>query len=148
MSRRALRERLGLVAKTSAQVIPLVIKTVVNDQPLVPVFVPPRRKEPSVDLIASEVARFYDLELIDILSDRHTKKESFARHVAIYLCLKLTSLDLRAIGHSFYRDDSTVRFVREKIGRALKEEKLAGDTSLEMDLKEIRAAIEEKFSGQ
>jgi hypothetical protein len=148
------KRRLGLIPKPSAQVIPLVIKTVVNDQPPVPVEVPTiaeivdkARKSPSIDLICSEVARYYDIELAELLSERRSLYACFPRHVAMYLCKELTPLSWTAIGRSFGRDHSTILNGWKNISRDLRGRNLEGNPKLAMDLREINTSIRERSNG-
>jgi chromosomal replication initiation ATPase DnaA len=152
---KAARERKErLYGKPTAKVIPLVIKTVVNDQPPVPVEVPTiaeivdkARKSPSVDLICSEVARYYDIELAELLSERRSLYACFPRHVAMYLCKELTPMSWTAIGRSFGRDHSTILNGWKNISRDLRGRNLEGNPKLAMDLREINTSIRERSNG-
>jgi hypothetical protein len=152
---KAARERKErLYGKPTAKVIPLVIKTVVNDQPPVPVEVPTiaqtvdkARKSPSIDLICSEVARYYDIELAELLSERRSLYACFPRHVAMYLCKELTPMSWTAIGRSFGRDHSTILNGWKNIARDLRGRKLEGNPKLAMDLREINTSILERSNG-
>jgi chromosomal replication initiator protein len=143
------KRRLGLIPKPSAQVIPLVIKTVVNDQPPVPVEVPTiaeivdkARKYPSADLICSEVARYYDIEMREMVSYRRSREVVFPRHVAMYLIKELTPMSYAAIGRMMGRDHATILNGCKNIKRHRR-----GNPTLEMDLLEISTSIKERSNG-
>lgn len=68
------------------------------------------------DLILAEIARYFDLDVEEILSMKRDRPLVDARHIAMYLCRELTDLSLPRIGQRFGgRDHSTVMHATSKI---------------------------------
>ena len=69
-----------------------------------------REEEPKLDIdtIQQHIAESFHIRLIDLKSKKRTQHLAFCRHVAMYLCRKLTSSSFPAIGAGFGRDHSTV----------------------------------------
>jgi len=67
------------------------------------------------------VARHYGLKVSEIKSRSNAKQISFPRHVAMYLCRKLTDLSLPEIGKQFNnKHHSTVKYSIDKIDQLRK----------------------------
>lgn len=70
--------------------------------------------------IQKEVARFYGVNVSDIIGTRRTSEIIRARHVAMYLSQELTENSLPKIGDEFgNKDHSTVIHARDKIKKEL-----------------------------
>ena len=70
----------------------------------------------SPDLIISEISRYFDLSVDQVLSLKRDRNLVHARHIAMYLCRELTDLSLPRIGLRFGgRDHSTVMHAYSKI---------------------------------
>ncbi len=93
--------------------------------------------KPDIEAIQRVVSDSFHIRLTDLKSKRRTQHIAFCRHVAMYLCRKMTDNSFPTIGEHFGRDHSTVihgfnliqrrvnddsafRFSIEKIERALK----------------------------
>jgi len=63
---------------------------------------------PTVARIQAEVARFYGIELFEMLSTRRARTVTRPRQLAMFLARELTPLSLPLIGRLFKRDHSTV----------------------------------------
>lgn len=68
-----------------------------------------------VDRILAATAKKYGVTVEDIKSKKKTDSIANARHVAIYLMRKLTSLSLKESGAYVNRDHSTAHFSEEKV---------------------------------
>ncbi len=85
---------------------------------------PPRPKKITIEMIQKAVAKYYDLELSEILSKKRNKQMVFPRHVAMYLCRKLTDASYPQIGDQFGgRDHTTVIHAMEKMERQVVEDR-------------------------
>lgn len=63
----------------------------------------------SIEIIQKAVAEHFDLPVNDLKSKRRTKQLALARHVAVYLCRRLSFASFTAIGNKFGgRDHSTI----------------------------------------
>lgn len=88
-----------------AQVIPIPV----SDVPFVPA-------QPSLNLIIREVAEFYGLSLLEIISDRRNLEIVRPRQTAMYLAKKLTTKSYPFIGRYLGgRDHTTVLHATRKI---------------------------------
>ncbi len=68
-----------------------------------------------VDRILAATAKKYGVTVEDIKSKKKTDNIANARHVAIYIIRKLTSLSLKETGMAVNRDHSTAHFSEEKV---------------------------------
>ena len=59
-------------------------------------------------MIQKTVADFFHVELSDLKSKKRTQHIAHCRHVAMYLCRKLTDSSFPIIGDHFGRDHSSV----------------------------------------
>lgn len=69
-----------------------------------------------VDTIQQHVCEAFHIQLLDLKSKKRTQHLAFCRHVAMYLCRKLTDNSFPAIGAGFGRDHSTVIHACNLIG--------------------------------
>lgn len=90
-----------------------------------------------VEDIQREVARHFEVERDDILSERRTMAVVKPRQIAMYLSTRLTHRSLPEIGRRFCRDHTTVLHARRIVECILKDNApLAGDVRfLEQKLK-------------
>jgi chromosomal replication initiator protein len=63
--------------------------------------------EITIENIKKIVARFFGIRESDLTSTRRSRAISFQRHVAMYMCRRLTSASLSDVGESFSRSDHT-----------------------------------------
>ena len=68
-----------------------------------------------VDRILAAVAKKYGITVEDIKSKKKTDNIANARHVAVFLVRRLTSLSLKETGQVVNRDHSTIHFSEEKV---------------------------------
>lgn len=74
----------------------------------------------SMETIQSEVAKFYGIELEDLLSESRNQSVAYPRQVAMFLIRELTNLTLQQIGSGFGRKDhGTVIHAMNKIQKIL-----------------------------
>lgn len=72
-----------------------------------------------INHIQSITAKYFNITLDDLLSDKRGRAFSYPRQAAIYLTKKLTPLSLKEIGHSFgNKHHSTVIYAEKCIRRA------------------------------
>jgi chromosomal replication initiator protein len=70
----------------------------------------------SIDMIQSEVCRYYGVALEELTGDKRTRRIVGPRQVAMYLGRELTDASLPAIGRAFGgRDHTTVMYAVQKI---------------------------------
>jgi len=93
--------------------------------------------------IQSIVANFYNVSMLDLLSVRRTPTLVHPRHIAMYLCKKLTGVSLPQIGKKFAgRDHTTILHAVRKIeGLLLWDERLADEVYI------LRIKISEHMMG-
>jgi chromosomal replication initiator protein len=73
-------------------------------------------KEVSLEDIQNTVAKFYGIEVEDLLSNLKTKEITWARHIAMYISRDLTKAPFQKIGMAFKRKDhTTVMHAIEKV---------------------------------
>ncbi len=77
---------------------------------------PPKPAQITIPLIQKEVCAYYQVSMEEFLSKKRNKQLVLPRHIAMYLCRKLTSYSLPLIGEEFGgRDHTTVLHAIEKI---------------------------------
>lgn len=87
----------------------------------------------TVDSIQKVVAKHFNIRVSDLRSKRRTKSLTLPRHLAMYLCRRLTKLSLIDIGRDFgKKDHTTVIHACSKI-----EEEMQKDPQLRRDVEEI-----------
>lgn len=96
-----------------------------------------RPKFPRLSQIIVAVADRYEIEVCEMLSQRRYARFVWPRHIAMYLCSKLTPASLSAIGRAFAdRDHTTVlHAVRNIIAKREISDKLRSE------LDDLKAAI-------
>jgi chromosomal replication initiation ATPase DnaA len=76
---------------------------------------------PSVSSIQVAVSNYFVIELHELLATCRVKEVAYARHVAMYLCRKLTLRSLPEIGRKFgNRDHTTIMHGVAKIKRLIR----------------------------
>ena len=96
---------------------------------------------PSPDLIISEVAQFYDLEVENIKGQGQDKNTSAARNVAMYLIRNMTDLALQEIGAIFNnRHYTTVINSVKRVEGLIKTDPEMGEI-----IRDLKSAINGKF---
>jgi hypothetical protein len=83
---------------------------------LTPIVPPPVAPLLNVRTIQHAVCQHYGVTLVDLLSSRRTRALVLARQVAVWLCRRLTTHSLPAIGHHFgHRDHTTMLHAARRI---------------------------------
>ena len=91
----------------------------------------------SIARIKRRVAAHYGVEVNDLVSVRTARQVTRPRHVAIYLCRRLTPFSAAAIGKHFGgRDRTTVASAWRGI-----EARMADDSGLAAEIESLRAAL-------
>jgi chromosomal replication initiator protein len=104
---------------------------------LVDLVAPRSRLNVSVDEINQEVCNYFGLRLHELIGPSRHKKYTMARHVAMYLCRKLTDLSLPDLAARFGgRNHSTVLHAFRKI-----EQDLLEDTNLQNIVHYVERAV-------
>ncbi|MDD2510007.1 MAG: chromosomal replication initiator protein DnaA [Syntrophomonas sp.] len=81
---------------------------------------PPRPRKITIETIQKTVAAHYNLEINEIISKKRNKPLVYPRHIAMYLCRKLTDASFPQIGEQFGgRDHTTVMHANEKLTNEL-----------------------------
>jgi chromosomal replication initiator protein len=105
----------------------------------------PKESEGYKELITAEsikkvVAKHFNVRLSDIKSDKRTKPFTLPRHIAMYLCRRLTKLSLIDIGREFgKKDHTTVMHACDKI-----EEAIQNDPGFEKTIEQLIKEISEQ----
>ncbi len=73
----------------------------------------------TIDRILEKVAKKYGVSVEDIKGTKRTKDIAYARHIAIYMIRKLTSMSLPQIGKLFKKDHTTILSSIKTIEREL-----------------------------
>lgn len=72
-------------------------------------------------MIQEEAARYFNISLSDLSSERRSHEIAYPRQIAIYLARELTDLSLLKIGELFGgKDHSTIIYAVKKIGESIK----------------------------
>jgi len=69
---------------------------------------PADESDPDIEAIQQVVSDWFHIPLADLKSKKRTQRVAFCRHVAMYLCRKITNNSFPRIGEHFGRDHSTV----------------------------------------
>lgn len=86
---------------------------------------------PRIAPIQEEVAAFYEVSVADLSSPGRTERVVLPRHVAMYLCRKLTRYSLQEIAQAFGgRDHGTVSNAVSQVCRRMTTD---GETRREVD---------------
>lgn len=103
---------------------------------------PPRPKKITIERIQKVVAQYYGTELSEMTSKKRNKQLVYPRHIAMYLCRKLTDASLPQIGDQFGgRDHTTVMHAVEKM-----EKEAAEDQELKHTINELCKNIKENYN--
>ena len=84
------------------------------------------RDNNSIDLkeIQAITSSYFNISILDIISDKKKRLYSYPRHIAMYLSRKHTDLSFQEIGYLFGdKDHSTVVYAIKKIEKLLSEDK-------------------------
>lgn len=93
----------------------------------------------TIEDIQRATARYYDVELVDLVGKGRSKEVVVARQVAMYLCRELTANSFPDIGQRFGgKDHSTVMHACDKIGDLIKQ----GDGEVIGAVNSIREQLE------
>jgi chromosomal replication initiator protein len=96
--------------------------------------------EVSIAAIQTSVCEYFDIKLADLIGHNRIKKYSMPRHIAQYLCRKLTNKSLPDIGvHFGGRDHTSVLHACRKIDNNLKQ-----DHNLETMINYLTKNVKEK----
>lgn len=89
-------------------------------------------KPPTIARIRREVAKYYGIRHIDIISARRTADITWPRQIAMYLCRNLTPFSYPQIGRQFGNRDHTtcLHAVRKVDARVLIDAKTAKDVAI------------------
>jgi Bacterial dnaA protein helix-turn-helix len=82
------------------------------------------------------VAKYYDISVNDLLSERREKGTILARHISMYLAKKLTLSSLPTIGRMFNRDHTTIIHSVRKVDALI-----LSDETLAKEIMEIRTIL-------
>lgn len=83
----------------------------------------------TVDSIQKTIADFYNISIADLKSSKRNKSIAGPRHIAVWLCKKLTEYSLSDIGEEFGgRDHTTIMSSIRKIDDLLKTDSSTNDT--------------------
>ncbi|MGI5861357.1 MAG: chromosomal replication initiator protein DnaA [Myxococcales bacterium] len=92
----------------------------------------PASRPLEIEEVQKEVAKYYNISLEDLRGPRRQKQLVRARHVAVFLCRKLTGNSFPEIGARFKRDHSTVISSCEKV-----EKEMGSDLQLKKEIDEF-----------
>lgn len=86
---------------------------------------PTRETRPiSIQMIQSEVCRFFNMSKVELISSKRSQSIVYPRQIAMYLARELTDLSLPRIGQEFGgRDHTTVLHATTKIERIITEQR-------------------------
>lgn len=103
-----------VVAFATINNLPLNLETA--GEALKDIMPPPQPKKITIECIQKEVCKFYGLSLNDLLSKKRNKQLVYPRHIAMFICRKMTDASFPLIGDQFGgRDHTTVMHGVEKI---------------------------------
>ncbi len=92
-----------------------------------------KKEKPNIEQIQKAVAKYFNVKLSDLLSNKKMRVMSFPRQIAMYLCRKLTDYSFPEIGSKFGgKDHSTVIHAVKKI-----ENKIQEDPTLKNDINSL-----------
>jgi chromosomal replication initiator protein len=93
--------------------------------------------QPSPETIKKQVCTHFEIKIADIESSNRSRKFSYPRQIAMFLCRKMTDLSLSKTGEAFgNRDYTTVIHAMDKISSELKSNEALGEilSKLEKDI--------------
>lgn len=97
-----------------------------------------KKKELTPEVIAKNVAKYFDLKLEDLKGNSRKQKIAQARQIAIYLSRELIEMSYESIGNFFDKKHTTVLYSCEQI-----EEKLNSNPSLKQQIDEIKEILKD-----
>ena len=110
-----------------------------NDPPPAPIIYP------KIIDIKRAVADYFSVEMVDLDSAHRDHRIVYIRHIAIYLCRRLTLHSYPEIGRRMGgRDHTTVMHAYDKMCARLKN----GNQALEKEIAELKSIIGDKVNGQ
>ena len=81
-----------------------------------------KEKVISSNYIQEVVAKFFNIEINDLISSKKSKDITYPRQIAMYLCREIANLSFPQIGEDFGgRDHTTAMHAYNKIEREIKE---------------------------
>ncbi len=92
--------------------------------------------EIGLDKIAQVTAKYFDVDINDIMGTARGAKVSTARHLAVYLSRELTNKSFVSIAEFYNKKHTTIMFAHEKIKKELPLKK-----ELESAIREIKQAL-------
>ena len=96
-------------------------------------------KENLVMNIINGVAKFYNIEKWDIIGKKRNDGYMIPRHIAVYMCLKMTGVSLVRLGKIFSgRDHSTMIHSRDYIIDQLEDK---NDNAIKQDIKQLKLIL-------
>jgi len=99
---------------------------------------PPQPKKITIECIQKEVCKYYGLNIGELLSKKRNKQLVYPRHIAMFLCRKLTDASFPLIGDQFGgRDHTTVMHGVEKIEKEIEQDKI-----LQLELEKISKLLD------
>ncbi len=90
----------------------------------------------SLDKIAKVTAKYYDVDINDIMGTARGAKVSNARHLSIYLSREITNKSFASIAEFYNKKHTTIMFAHEKIKKELPVKK-----ELDEAVREIKQAL-------
>jgi hypothetical protein len=91
----------------------------------------------NAEAIKKKVAKYYNIKVSDLDSQNRSRKYSFPRQIAMYLCREMTDLSLPLTGNVFGgRDHTTVLHAYDKIDTLVK-----SDENMEYIITELKDLI-------
>lgn len=110
-----------LVAFAKINNLPLDLETA--GEALKDILPPPQPKKITIECIQKEVCKYYGLNINELLSKKRNKQLVYPRHIAMFLCRKMTDASFPLIGDQFGgRDHTTVMHGVEKIAKEFTED--------------------------
>ena len=93
-------------------------------------------KQITFDNIAEVTAKYYDVDVNDIIGTTRSQKISLARQTAIYVCRELTNQSFELIGEYFGRKHTTTMYAYEQIKGKINSQK-----NIASAIREIKQAL-------
>lgn len=97
---------------------------------------PPKPRNITIESIQNEVCNYYDIKLLDMMSNKRSREIVLPRQIAMYLARHFTDASFPLLGDQFRRDHTTVIHACEKI-----EKKLLKDVKLKEHIEELMEKI-------
>ncbi len=111
----------------------------IAQQQLRDVFVSPRQKSISIDIVQRVVAEYFGLSQSDLKGKKRTKAIAFPRQLAMYLAREMTEYSTTELGIEFGgRDHTTIMYGCQKV-----ENRIKTDSTLEPIISGLKRSIRE-----